>query len=131
VRAGRGRYPLPGPHAGKRVGRKPCRAQAVLVVVGPDADAHAALASVERPARIAGVLEGAPGHFQKQALLGIHLDRFAWRNPEEQWIEQVDPAEAPSPFAVALAGRSTVLGEERGNIETVRRQFTNRIVARR
>ncbi|BDU21813.1 hypothetical protein DYGSA30_32700 [Dyella sp. GSA-30] len=57
---------------------------------------------------IAGVLQRGVHALQEQSFLRIHQLRFAWRDIEEQRIEQVDAVDKAAPLAVRLAGLAAI-----------------------
>ena len=69
----------------------------LAVVVAADAHKHPGGAASPAIWRDACVLEGFPGGFQQQALLGIHLLGFAGGNPKERSIESIDALEVARP----------------------------------
>ncbi|BDU21823.1 hypothetical protein DYGSA30_32800 [Dyella sp. GSA-30] len=57
---------------------------------------------------VAGILQRGMHAFQEQPFLRIHQLRFARRDIEEQWIEQIDAVDKTTPLAVRLAGLAAV-----------------------
>ena len=67
----------------------------VLECAEPDEDA-----GVGAPQQVcghSGVVERLAGHFEQQALLGVHRLRFAWCDTEIVGVEPLDVVEEPAP----------------------------------
>ena len=90
---------------------------AVAVVGQRGADEHADLIAGDRRRTDAGVFQRFPGQFQQDALLRVHLLRFARRNAEHAGIETpeiVEDAGRPriAPAALLAAGVTEALQRE-------------------
>ncbi len=75
----------------------------VVTDLRTDVDAHGLVP--DAGARTPGVLQGFPGFFQHQALLGVHEGGLDAGDGEEQGVEQVDVVEHGGSVAERLAGR--------------------------
>ena len=58
----------------------------------------------EGRASIAGIFDGRVDALEEQALLGVHILRFHWRNIEEERVKAVHAVDEPTPLARDLAG---------------------------
>ena len=86
---------------------------AVLVIGRADAREDACAAAAQAVRRDPGPLQGLPGDFQQQSLLGIDLHGFAGRDTEQSGIESADVVQktAPdSPVPVFRSGRTVPVG---------------------
>ncbi|NKA55413.1 hypothetical protein GO279_04174 [Ralstonia solanacearum] len=86
----------------------------VLVVVGGDTDEDAGGRAGQPGSRDARVLQGLPGHFQRQPLLRIHARGFERRNAEKGRVERIDPIEkAPQTHLRRNLGARLIEGARR------------------
>ncbi len=76
---------------------------AVAVIHAGRADEDAAVTAAHVGRAHAGILERFPCELEQQALLGVHLGRFARRNAEERGVEAGDVVEHAGRERVALA----------------------------
>ena len=95
----------------------------ILVVDGAVAHVDADWLPAEPVEDLASVLQGLPGDFQQQTLLGIHALGLSRRETEEEGVEPVDVVEEAAPPRVERAGNAhpgIVEGQEatsvRGNL---------------
>ena len=86
------------------------RRSAQRVVAGADADEDAGLGVLERGRDDAGVLEGLPGRFEEQAVLGVEAPGLAGADAEEGGVEEVDLVEHGGLPDVALGLASSGSG---------------------
>ena len=77
---------------------------AVAVVLCCHADEHCAVLASHLLGRMSRMLERFPGQLEKQALLRIHLLRFAWRDAEELRVEARHVVDDAGCEGVALPG---------------------------
>ncbi len=78
------------------------------VIVGHHAHEHARLGSGQAVGGQASMFERLPGDLEQQALLRVHGDGFARRNPKELRLELINAPNEAAPARVHLAGRFRV-----------------------
>ena len=69
-----------------------------FIVVLTDADKYPGAASCQLFGRLAGVFQGFPTDFQKEAMLGVDTNGLTWRNTEKLRIERIHLIQE-SPFS--------------------------------
>src|SRR5687768_1050178 len=99
---------------------------ALIIVVG-NANEDADLAPILKIEDHAGVLDRFPRRLEKQTLLRINIRRFAWRDPEELRIEQVDLFQKPTAFREGLSGNARLRIVESLHIPPIRGNFRDRV----
>ena len=101
-----------------------------LEVVGvAKAEEHARSRALQTIRRVARALERLPCHFQHQALLRVHVHRFARRDAEEVRIERCEVGEESAPARGDLAGRIGIRVVERVHVPAIRRRLADGIGA--
>ena len=100
-----------------------------VVVVVHHPDEHARLAPAKTIRGLRRALDGLPGHLEEQALLGIHLHRFARGDPEECAVEHVDAVEEATPLRPHLAQLPGLRIVERLDVPPIGRYLTDCIDA--
>ncbi|RPK57857.1 hypothetical protein EES42_39030 [Streptomyces sp. ADI95-17] len=102
------------------------RLQQRRIVLSRRAGEDAGAAALQRVDRDPGPLEGLPGRFEEQALLRVHRQRLARRDPEERRVEAADAVEetalhgergAPRVGGVAEALPASVERERRDGVD--------------
>ena len=92
------------PHCRVEIQTRPVPEHDVLVVVVAHADEDAGCGAGHLIEGVAGVLKGIAGLLQQKPLLGVHLYRLTWRDPEEGRIKGVDVFQEAAAAGVHRAG---------------------------
>ncbi len=79
--------------------------------------------------RVAGVLERFPADFEKEALLRIHVDRFAAGDGEKGRVEKIDAGQSGGEFGGGAARFVGIGVEVRGRVPAVGGNFGDGIGA--
>ena len=90
---------------------------------------YAGLAASESQRCLSCILEGLPGYFQQQPLLGVHTARFPRRDAEEVRVEVIHMFQKSAPTRTHFARSTRIRVVVGGNIPTVCRDFGDGISA--
>ena len=94
-----------------------------VIVGGGDADKNASGRGEKFAGRVAGVLERFPADFEKEALLRIHVDRFAAGDREKGRVEKIDAGQSGGEFGGGAARFVGIGVEVRGRVPAVGGNF--------
>ena len=110
-----------------RVGQ--LRGRHAQVVVGGQPDEDAGLGVGQSGWRGAGMLDGAPGRFQQQPVLGVHQPGLARGHAEERRVEPGGVVDETGPPGDDLAGSTGILVEELLDVPPVLRDLGDGVAA--
>lgn len=95
-----------------------------------DPGEHAGRRTAQGDGIDSGPLQRLPRHLEQQALLGVHRQRLAGRDPEEGGVEIPDVLEEPAAARVGLSDRVRIRIEEPGQAPAaVRRELRDDVAA--